>query len=151
MINKEIIIEQTKKWINDVVIGCNFCPFAAKEVKRGSIHYEILATTNLKEILEKISFAFLYLAIAAYFGFDTPRDFMLFGAMIGFAHGLIFSIMTVVLVAEHHPIHEFRSKGFSVVAAEGFAHVLYGVTVGATAGFFGVNLQAMSHFGAGLT
>lgn len=61
MINKEIIIEQTKKWINDVVIGCNFCPFAAKEVKRGSIHYEILATTNLKEILEKISFAFLYL------------------------------------------------------------------------------------------
>ena len=33
------IILQTKKWITDVVIGCNFCPFAAKEVKQNTIHY----------------------------------------------------------------------------------------------------------------
>jgi len=37
----EEIIEQTKKWIKDVVIGCNFCPFAAKEVKQNSIHYQV--------------------------------------------------------------------------------------------------------------
>ncbi|MFT3978977.1 MAG: DUF1415 domain-containing protein [Ferruginibacter sp.] len=37
------IINQTKKWITDVVIGCNFCPFAAREVKRGTVHYEVLA------------------------------------------------------------------------------------------------------------
>lgn len=40
MNNTELIIEQTKKWITDVVIACNFCPFAAKEVKQNRVHYE---------------------------------------------------------------------------------------------------------------
>ena len=33
---------QTKKWITDVVVGNNFCPFAAREMKRGSVHYEVV-------------------------------------------------------------------------------------------------------------
>jgi uncharacterized protein len=41
MNNTELIIQQTKKWITDVVIGCNFCPFAAKEIKQNTVHYEI--------------------------------------------------------------------------------------------------------------
>jgi hypothetical protein len=47
----EIIINQTKKWITDVVVGCNFCPFAAKEVKKQSIHYEVLADATTKSTL----------------------------------------------------------------------------------------------------
>ncbi|MBL7743529.1 MAG: DUF1415 domain-containing protein [Chitinophagaceae bacterium] len=39
MNNTELIIEQTKKWITDVVIACNFCPFAAKEVKQNRVCY----------------------------------------------------------------------------------------------------------------
>ncbi len=35
------IIEQTKNWINDVVIGCNFCPFAARPVKKGSVFFRV--------------------------------------------------------------------------------------------------------------
>jgi hypothetical protein len=35
------IIEQTKKWIRDVVVGCNFCPFAAATLKKDSIRYEV--------------------------------------------------------------------------------------------------------------
>ena len=52
--DKNIIIEQTKKWIIDVVVGCNFCPFAAKEVKRGTIHYEVLIDANKKTVLEAV-------------------------------------------------------------------------------------------------
>ena len=48
----EQIIAQTKKWITDVVVGCNFCPFAAKELKRGSIHYQVLATASTTTALE---------------------------------------------------------------------------------------------------
>lgn len=51
-LNADIIIAQTKKWIIDVVVGCNFCPFAAKEIKRGSIHYEVLQNATAKTILE---------------------------------------------------------------------------------------------------
>jgi uncharacterized protein len=37
--NDEQIIEQTKKWITDVVIGNNFCPFAAKPFNNNGIRY----------------------------------------------------------------------------------------------------------------
>ncbi len=33
------LIEETLKWIDQVVIGCNFCPFAAKEFRSGSIYF----------------------------------------------------------------------------------------------------------------
>ncbi|MGG9962322.1 DUF1415 domain-containing protein [Ferruginibacter sp. SUN106] len=35
------VIEQTKRWINDVVVGCNFCPFAANVVKQQSVFYKV--------------------------------------------------------------------------------------------------------------
>ena len=41
MITSQLIIEQTKKWINDVVVACNFCPFAANTVKRQEVHYQV--------------------------------------------------------------------------------------------------------------
>ncbi len=50
--HKETIIAQTKKWITDVVVGCNFCPFAAKEIKRGSIFYDIPADASLQAVLQ---------------------------------------------------------------------------------------------------
>lgn len=48
------VIAQTKKWIVDVVVGCNFCPFAAREVKRGSIHYEVLVDANTETTLQNV-------------------------------------------------------------------------------------------------
>jgi hypothetical protein len=41
------IIAQTKKWINDVVVGCNFCPFAANVVKLQGVHYEVETSDSL--------------------------------------------------------------------------------------------------------
>lgn len=46
------IIAQTKKWIIDVVVGCGFCPFAAKEIKRDSIHYEVLPQADKASALK---------------------------------------------------------------------------------------------------
>ena len=48
----ETIISHTKKWITDVVVACNFCPFAAREVKRGSIHYEVLHNAGADNCME---------------------------------------------------------------------------------------------------
>lgn len=41
MISAEQVIIQTKKWIADVVVGCNFCPFAGKELKNDTIRYHV--------------------------------------------------------------------------------------------------------------
>ena len=54
--NKELIIAQTKKWIVDVVVGCNFCPFAQREVKKNSIFFEVIeGNSNL--VLQAFSHA----------------------------------------------------------------------------------------------
>jgi hypothetical protein len=46
------VIEQTRKWITEVVIACNFCPFAAREVKRNSVHYQVETNTALQACLK---------------------------------------------------------------------------------------------------
>ena len=45
-------IEHTKKWIRDVVVGCNFCPFAGREMVRGSIHFIVLEHAGTDEVLK---------------------------------------------------------------------------------------------------
>ena len=48
----EQIIERTKKWIIDVVIGCNFCPFATNVVKQGSIFYKVEESVDIDKCLD---------------------------------------------------------------------------------------------------
>lgn len=38
----EKYIIQTKNWVQTVIIGLNFCPFASREFDKGSIRYSIL-------------------------------------------------------------------------------------------------------------
>jgi hypothetical protein len=47
-------IQQTANWINSVVIGCNFCPFAAKAVLRQSIRYVVLPGATVESSLETV-------------------------------------------------------------------------------------------------
>lgn len=54
-LTNEIIISQTTKWIETVVIGCNFCPFAGRELKRGSIQFEVINNASNKSALEALS------------------------------------------------------------------------------------------------
>ena len=53
MTDNETKVSNTQKWIQDVVIACNFCPFAAKEVKNGTVRYKVdAANTNEAALLE---------------------------------------------------------------------------------------------------
>jgi uncharacterized protein len=54
--SNEIIIAQTKKWITEVVVACGFCPFAAKEIKNNSIHYEVLMNATRESALHAIAY-----------------------------------------------------------------------------------------------
>jgi hypothetical protein len=48
------IIDHTKKWINDVVVGCNFCPFAANVLKRETVHYQVETGMSLSACMESL-------------------------------------------------------------------------------------------------
>ena len=51
---EETIINQTINWIQSVVIGCNFCPFAAKALLKKTVRYVVLPSANTKVVLEKL-------------------------------------------------------------------------------------------------
>ncbi|GAO43436.1 DUF1415 domain-containing protein [Flavihumibacter petaseus] len=57
--NEETIIQHTRRWIEDVVIGCNFCPFAKREMDRGTIFYRVVSDAPdlfllLREEMERL-------------------------------------------------------------------------------------------------
>ncbi len=60
-IDDEIIIQKTKNWITDVVIACNFCPFAAREIHRGSVHFEVQKNATIKKALNTLNTLLLQL------------------------------------------------------------------------------------------
>lgn len=54
VVSKEKCINQTKKWIEEVVVGCNFCPFAAKELRMNTIHYQVVEDEDLELVLARL-------------------------------------------------------------------------------------------------
>jgi hypothetical protein len=49
------IINTSKSWIEKIVIGLSFCPFAAQPFKSNSIHYEVVTESNLNVVLGEFS------------------------------------------------------------------------------------------------
>lgn len=41
------IIRQTQHWVQSVIVGLNFCPFAGHELERGSIHFQVSDSPDL--------------------------------------------------------------------------------------------------------
>ncbi len=114
-----IIIEQTKKWITDVVAGCGFCPFVSREIKRGSIYYEVLhgATSaaalqtmlsmlHQLDIDEKIETSLLILPDS----FDSFAEYL---DLIELADTLIAkeNYEGIYQVASFHPLYLFAGSG----------------------------------------
>ena len=48
------LINQTQKWVTDVVIEHALCPFAKREYDSNRIHYEVIETADLQTQLEQI-------------------------------------------------------------------------------------------------
>lgn len=47
-------IAHTQAWIQSVVIGLNFCPFASRPFLDQSIHYEVVLASNIYDSLEQL-------------------------------------------------------------------------------------------------
>ncbi len=85
-----------------------------------------------------IIIAFVYVALISLLEPASLAGAIAYGGMIGLAHGVAFGFLLVVVVAEHHPLEQFRRAGLEVVVAHLFGHVVYGVLVGAVVGLTGV-------------
>lgn len=52
MKEEHVIITETINWIKSVVVGCNFCPFAAQALLRKSVRYVVLPDATVEGTLE---------------------------------------------------------------------------------------------------
>lgn len=49
----EVVIT-VKLWIDKVIVGLNFCPFAKKEMERNTIHYAVSPATTVNDALSRL-------------------------------------------------------------------------------------------------
>jgi hypothetical protein len=50
----EEVEKAVKSWIEKVIIGLNFCPFAKKEMERNTLHYAISSATQINDALSHL-------------------------------------------------------------------------------------------------
>ena len=48
------IIKQTQYWVESVIVGLNFCPFAKREIKRGGVHYQVSQDTGIEQAMHSL-------------------------------------------------------------------------------------------------
>ena len=59
--NDSIEITNTANWIKQVVIGCNFCPFAAKALAKKTVRYVVKENIDFKSALTALAEEFEFL------------------------------------------------------------------------------------------
>ena len=118
MITSQQIIDQTKKWINDVVVGCNFCPFAANTIKRQEVHYQVETSTSpdvcmdallreMKRLDDDIHIETTFLIFpVAFKAFDDYLDIVTIAEKLLKQHGY----EGIYQLASFHPMYVFANS-----------------------------------------
>lgn len=52
--NQETLIQHSQRWLEEVVIAHNFCPFAKREFLKKRIHFDVIPHTKIEECLESL-------------------------------------------------------------------------------------------------
>ncbi|MGJ0484731.1 MAG: DUF1415 domain-containing protein [Methylomicrobium sp.] len=115
MPSSQQIIDQTKKWIDDVVVACHFCPFAAQVVKQKKVHYEVENSTDsdicieavLRELIRLDNDAGIETSFLIFP--DTFTQFDDFLDLVSLAEALLKrnGYAGIYQVASFHPLYQF--------------------------------------------
>jgi hypothetical protein len=54
MEQQDLIVQRTENWLKTVVVGCNFCPFAAKPMLQKTIRYKVVEKLDLEQVLTTV-------------------------------------------------------------------------------------------------
>lgn len=79
-------------------------------------------------------FALAYTMALAALGFTRLPNSMMLGLGIGILHGLVVSLMLVWIVADQHPLEEFKEADLAIGLSHLAGHAAYGLVVGLVIG-----------------
>ena len=85
-------------------------------------------------LVAAVGFALVYTLLMVTLGYtDMPQSLML-GLAVGTLHGIIVSLMLVWVVADQHPLEEFKEADLLVGLSHVAGHAAYGAIVGLVVG-----------------
>src|SRR5438067_13583583 len=113
--DREAVIEATRRWIDDFVIGLNLCPFARRVVEAGTIRYVVTEVDAEGTLLEALADELRALAAAPVERVETtllihPRVLTAFedyNDFLGLADDLVADLRLsgVIQIASFHPAY----------------------------------------------
>ena len=81
-----------------------------------------------------VGFALVYALLMVTLGYTHMPMSLMLGLGVGVMHGLLVSLMLVWVVADHHPLEEFKEADLLVGLSHFAGHVAYGGVVGLVVG-----------------
>ncbi len=81
-----------------------------------------------------LGFGMLYSLLLVTLGFTNMPISMMLGLGVGVLHGLLFSLMLVWVVADHHPLEEFKEADLLVGLCHLAGHAAFGLMAGVVVG-----------------
>lgn len=79
-------------------------------------------------------FALVYTLLMVTLGYTKMPNSLLLGLGVGVLHGIIVSLMIVWVVADQHPLEEFKEADLLVGLSHMAGHVAYGAVIGLVVG-----------------
>jgi len=81
-----------------------------------------------------MGFALVYTLLMVTLGYTHMPMSLMIGLGVGVMHGLLVSLMLVWVVADHHPLEEFKEADLLVGVSHVAGHVAYGAVIGLVVG-----------------
>jgi hypothetical protein len=116
----DVVIDATRHWLTEAVIGLNLCPFAKAVHVKGQIRYAVSDANSLEAVLTDLKTELQTLVAADPVAIDTtllilPRalaDFLDFNDCLFFADRLIKQLRLegVIQIASFHPHYQFEGS-----------------------------------------
>jgi hypothetical protein len=118
-VNQSDIISATRNWVDTVVVGLNFCPFAKRELAKGRVRFTVCEATNEDFLLQHLQQEIkrldnepdleTTLLIHPY----ALGDFVRYNEFLEQANGLleVLDREGVYQVASFHPHYQFAGTG----------------------------------------
>ena len=117
-ISQQSIIQQTKNWVEEVVIGLNLCPFASQPFQKKSIEYTVCNGDSIEQHLQQLADCFnrlndtsdietsLLIYPDTYQSFDSYLDFL------DYSNGLLedLNYIGIYQIASFHPHYRFEGS-----------------------------------------
>lgn len=84
--------------------------------------------------VSSVGFAMVYTTLMLVLGMTGMPAAMMLGLGAGFLHGLVVSLMLMWVIADRHPLEEFKEADFAVGLSHLVGHVAFGGVVGLVVG-----------------